>query len=247
MGRFDLRIMAARYALGLATTDEVVDAAHYTLERGIYSRSLGEIATFRNPTWSDIGSLFGSVMEELGFQTPTWTEAIDIVTTTYFVALAEETSEPQELISQCYSDYQAVQYNLDGRRKDRNVEPPGSLETLAYRYYQYDHYGDYHNGLSMASEAYRRYLEKLNLESVIFAKKWCRDRWQPILDPEWLTSNVVSLARSIYEEHVFSILPILADALQDAGCEQQDILDHYRGDGPHVRGCWVVDLLLGKE
>ena len=42
-------------------------------------------------------------------------------------------------------------------------------------------------------------------------------------------------------------MPILADALQDAGCDNDDILTHCRGEGPHVRGCWVVDLVLGKE
>ena len=42
-------------------------------------------------------------------------------------------------------------------------------------------------------------------------------------------------------------LPILADALQDAGCEDADILGHCRSGGPHVRGCWVVDLVLGKS
>ena len=41
-------------------------------------------------------------------------------------------------------------------------------------------------------------------------------------------------------------MPILADALQDAGCDNDDILNHCRDDGPHVRGCWVVDLVLGK-
>ena len=41
-------------------------------------------------------------------------------------------------------------------------------------------------------------------------------------------------------------MPILADALQDAGCDNADVLDHCRSDGPHVRGCWVVDLVLGK-
>jgi len=41
-------------------------------------------------------------------------------------------------------------------------------------------------------------------------------------------------------------MPILADALQDAGCNNDDILDHCRGSGQHVRGCWVIDLLLGK-
>src|SRR5262249_26485553 len=66
-------------------------------------------------------------------------------------------------------------------------------------------------------------------------------------DPGWLTSTVVALARSIYEDRAFDRLPILADALQDAGCEHPDVLDHYRGSGPHARGCWVVDLLLGKQ
>ncbi|MBP3957883.1 hypothetical protein J8F10_21730 [Gemmata sp. G18] len=42
-------------------------------------------------------------------------------------------------------------------------------------------------------------------------------------------------------------MPILADALQDAGCDRTDVLDHCRGPEPHVRGCWVVDLVLGKE
>jgi hypothetical protein len=66
------------------------------------------------------------------------------------------------------------------------------------------------------------------------------------VDRSWLTSTVVSLATGIYEERAFDRLPVLADALQDAGCENQTVLDHCRGPGEHVRGCWVIDLLLGK-
>jgi hypothetical protein len=66
-------------------------------------------------------------------------------------------------------------------------------------------------------------------------------------DPSWLTSSVLALAEGIYADRAFDRMPILADALQDAGCDNTDILNHCRGDGPHVRGCWVVDLLLGKE
>ena len=66
-------------------------------------------------------------------------------------------------------------------------------------------------------------------------------------DPRWLTSTAVALARTIYEERAFDRLPILADALEDAGCDNADILTHCRGDGPHVRGCWVTDLVLGKK
>jgi hypothetical protein len=64
---------------------------------------------------------------------------------------------------------------------------------------------------------------------------------------DWRTDTAVSLARMMYDARDFSAMPILADALQDAGCDSDDILDHCRGPGPHVRGCWVVDLVLGKE
>jgi hypothetical protein len=67
------------------------------------------------------------------------------------------------------------------------------------------------------------------------------------IDPAWLTTNVVALAQAIYEDRAFDRLPILADALEDAGCSHPDVLSHCRGPGPHVRGCFTVDLLLGKQ
>lgn len=66
-------------------------------------------------------------------------------------------------------------------------------------------------------------------------------------DPSWLTSTVAALAGGIYAENGFDRLPILADALMDAGCDDAELLTHCRSDGPHVRGCWAVDLLLGKS
>jgi hypothetical protein len=66
--------------------------------------------------------------------------------------------------------------------------------------------------------------------------------------PEWRTSTAVALASRMYESRDFGAMPILADALQDAGCDNNDILAHSRDETkPHVRGCWVVDLVLGKE
>jgi hypothetical protein len=74
------------------------------------------------------------------------------------------------------------------------------------------------------------------------------------LDSVWLTPTVLSLAESVYNERSLPTgnfeperLAVLADALEDAGCADADILSHCRGPGPHVRGCWVVDLLLGKQ
>ena len=51
----------------------------------------------------------------------------------------------------------------------------------------------------------------------------------------------------MYESRDIAPMAILADALQEAGCDNTDVLNHCRSDGPHVRGCWVVDLVLGKE
>lgn len=67
------------------------------------------------------------------------------------------------------------------------------------------------------------------------------------LDPRWQTSTVVELAHTIYDHKAFERLPLLADALMDAGCDSEDILNHCRQQAEHVRGCWVVDLLTGRE
>jgi hypothetical protein len=63
----------------------------------------------------------------------------------------------------------------------------------------------------------------------------------------WRTDTAVTLARQMYDSRDFSAMPILADALQDAGCDSDDVLSHCRDTSlTHVRGCWVVDLVLGK-
>jgi hypothetical protein len=64
---------------------------------------------------------------------------------------------------------------------------------------------------------------------------------------EWRTPTVLALATGIYEEKAFDRMPILADALQDANCSNEDMLNHCRGPGPHTRGCFAIDLILGKE
>jgi len=73
--------------------------------------------------------------------------------------------------------------------------------------------------------------------------------FRPIgFDPMWRSDTALSLAKQMYESRDFSAMPILADALQDAGCDNDDIFDHCRdASGVHVRGCWVVDMLLGKS
>jgi hypothetical protein len=72
----------------------------------------------------------------------------------------------------------------------------------------------------------------------------------PTVTCDWLAWNdgtVRRIAERVYEQQRFEDLPVLADALEDAGCSHQNLLEHLRGRGPHVRGCWAVDLILGKE
>jgi hypothetical protein len=74
-------------------------------------------------------------------------------------------------------------------------------------------------------------------------------RWT-VVDPAWLACNdraVLRLAEGIYAERAFDRMPILGDALEEAGCADADVLRHCRQSDGHVRGCWVLDLLLAKE
>jgi hypothetical protein len=83
----------------------------------------------------------------------------------------------------------------------------------------------------------------LNLLQDVFGNSF-----RPVaVDPSWLTSDVRTLAEGIYQDRAFDRMPILADALQDAGCDNDDVLNHCRQPGEHVRGCWVVDLLTGRK
>ncbi len=81
---------------------------------------------------------------------------------------------------------------------------------------------------------------------------WLRDivgnPFRPVVfDATWRTPAAVALARTVHEERCFEELPLLADALEEAGCTDAQVLSHCRGGGEQVRGCWVVALVLGRE
>jgi hypothetical protein len=68
-----------------------------------------------------------------------------------------------------------------------------------------------------------------------------------VLDRRWRTEDTIGLSLGIYEDCAFDRMPLLADALMDAGCDNEEIIAHCRSDRAHVRGCWVLDLILGKS
>jgi hypothetical protein len=102
------------------------------------------------------------------------------------------------------------------------------------------------------------YLAEMNQEAKLLRDIFGNPfRAAPSLEPSLLTRNagaVVQLARAAYEERLLpeglmdpTRLAVLADALEEAGCADAEILSHLRGPGPHVRGCHVIDAILGKE
>jgi hypothetical protein len=100
--------------------------------------------------------------------------------------------------------------------------------------------------------------ERTNTEEGAAQAHLLRDIFRPFrpatISPTWSTPQAVALAQAAYDQREMpsgnldpTRLAVLTDALEDAGCDNPDLLGHLRGPGPHVRGCWVVDLLLGKE
>jgi hypothetical protein len=91
-------------------------------------------------------------------------------------------------------------------------------------------------------------LDEIVQRAVLLLRDVFGNPFRPVaLDAYWLEPKVVALAQEIYDHRAFDRLPALAFALEEAGCTNAEILAHCRGPGPHVRGCWVLDLVLGKE
>jgi hypothetical protein len=100
-------------------------------------------------------------------------------------------------------------------------------------------------------------IEDTGCQEMNGSREYCSDVLRCVFGPlcfrqvlfkgAWRTPHVEALAECIYEQQAFDRLFLLADALEEAGCDNAAILKHCRRPRPHVRGCWVVDLLLGKE
>jgi hypothetical protein len=118
------------------------------------------------------------------------------------------------------------------------------LRTMTVAYWQ----GPWHAALAAFSASGSK---DISWPGVALIHDLFGNPFRPVaFDPTWLTWNdgvAVKLAQAVYDDHAFDRLPILADALEEAGCGNTDILDHCRQPRVHVRGCWLVDLLLGKE
>lgn len=157
------------------------------------------------------------------------------------------------------TDEQTIQHLASGLAADVALADAGQAATSATEaadvsahvaVYGMD-FDDYLPPTDATEAAYRdlRFTEQANL--CCFLRCIFGNPFRSVsIHPKWLAWNdgtVRKIVQSLYEERAFDRMPILADALQDAGCDNEDILNHCRSKGPHVRGCWVVDLLTGRK
>jgi hypothetical protein len=163
------------------------------------------------------------------------------------------------LVTELYADGQISQGELvaswDSSRSSAwdawlfSVDPPSIARCAAYA----AHTVALHawSRCSKLTPARNSVLARIRSQEADLLRHTLGNPFHPIgVDPSWLSWNrgtVTRLARSIYFERRFDEMAILADALEEAGCEMGSILDHCRQPGDHLRGCWVLDLLLGRE
>lgn len=106
-----------------------------------------------------------------------------------------------------------------------------------------DDFHEWDDGTAAADELHREESQQLKLLTDIIGNPFRPET----VAPRYLSATVVSLARAIYDERQFQNLPILADALEDAGCDHAVLMRHCREPGVHARGCWAIDAILARE
>jgi hypothetical protein len=226
----NLPFVAAKHVLGLTTSEQLVQAADATLASGIYSSSLGALYTLSDLEipWKAF-PLFATALRELGIPLPSKEEAGKILVRHYLCLIAEGTCTPAEVLARFKRDYDSLRYT----RPPHPVTATPEWRSLEQWYW------DHKSGRRAARDR----------EVRDFATAQVREHSPGALASavlNWQGGALRDLAQAITDERRFDDLPILADALEEAGCDNAALLQHCRWPGEHVRGCWVLDLILCK-
>jgi hypothetical protein len=242
-----LRLTAARHALGLTTAEDLIETADALLTCGVYSYALGELGTARSAIMYEVEPLFFRALKEFHIPRPTPEEAAAIMVRHWIYRIAEEVTPALEELNRCFREtYGRIQFpSFVGLLE--SASGGGQLLGLAINYDDVEvgaHYGD------LTPELREERLTALDRRACEFARDWVQSHLPRVIEPAWLSANgglVASLARAIREGLRFAELPVLADALEEAGCADANLLAHLRDPGVHRERCCAVDLLLEGE
>lgn len=238
------RAIAARYVLETADDLLLVEAADALLDAGIYTWSVGELATARQPPTHDARRLFELSLKELGIPLPSPEDAARMLARWYLYRAVEGSEPPFPAVVRLRDD---LSYPLRFERALNNLEPQLRFINCWYRYE--DLHEQAEEGFISREEAEFAAVE-LDNEFLEQARSWMNQDGPNLIDSSWLSWNggiVSKLAQAIAEEKTWDHLPILADALEEAGCSDPEILEHCRAGESHGDCCWIIDSLLHKE
>jgi hypothetical protein len=242
------RIAAATHVLGMSRAEELVEAADALLARGVYSYSLGELATVQNPrhvSIAEVAPLFRAALRELGLPLLSVEDALRAVASDWIWKMAEGACEPARCVNWVWG-LNLLWSNVHSFHAANEVIGWRELLQWAHDYEIDVALADDHT----ADEGEReRWIAEADSRVIGSAVRWLLDGGLGRIDPSWLTWHdgcVRRIAQGIADERAFDRLPILHDALIDAGCDNEGILEHCREPGEHRARCLVVDLFLGK-
>ncbi len=240
-----LELVAARHVFGCASNEEVVGVADDLLCAGIYTYGLGELGTLRSPTTEEVTRWLRLTLREMNVALPSLEEAILIVVKDHMWVLAEERRPPLEGLAQFWEE---CHRDLTRDRREDLMRVNADCREVLDLYSASEYYLAVRDEDLLSEEDREGTRKELEASLVERAREWLREHCRLRVDASWLRWNggtVRILAEAVANEQAFHRLPLLADALEDAGCANAELLGHCRGPGPHARGCWVVDLLLG--
>lgn len=238
------RAIAARYVLETADDAALVQAADALLDAGIYTWHVGELATTPVPPVRDVRRLFELSLNELGIPLPSPEEAARTLARWHLWGVIEGGEPPFQALIRLRDE---LSFPLRFDRRLKHLEP--QLRFINY-WHRYEAWQDAAEEGYYSREEAKRAAKELDREFLEHVRSWMGDEGPRLLDPRWLSWNggvVRKLAQAIVAEQDWDRLPILADALEEAGCSNPELLEHCRAGEPHGECCWIIDILLRND
>jgi hypothetical protein len=240
----NLPFVAAQHAFGLLTSEELVQAADAALTSGIYSYSLGALYSLSavEMPWK-ASPLFAAALKELGIPLPDKAEAATTLPRHYLCLIAEGAGKPREGLGRFMNNG----LSLGEHRASGHGTPTTAWALLDRWFIEYELDAEYLAEGYITAERAQERSAACEQEVAQFVGSWAREQC-PVgkltAALAWNGGVVRALAQAIADECRFDDLPILADALEEAGCNNAAILQHCRWPGEHARRCWAVNFLV---